>query len=65
MLGGECFCVRGEGRWVQGCRPGTNAMVGEICVCIVENVFVCEATEGGFRKGGFVQMPLVENFLCA
>ena len=65
MLGGECFCVRGEGRWFQGRRLGTNAMGGEFCVCLVGNVFVCKAKEGGFREGGFVQMPLVENFVCA
>ena len=60
MLGGECFCVQGEGRWFQGRRLGTNAIGGEFCVCLVENVFVCEAKEGDFREGGLVQIPWVE-----
>ena len=61
MLGGECFCVRGEGRWFQGRRLGTNAIGGEFCVCLVEKFFVCEAKEGCFREGGLVQMPWVES----
>ena len=65
VLSGECFCVRGDGRWVQRRRFCTNAIVGEFCVCLVENVFLCEAKEGGFREVGLVQMPLVENFVCA